>query len=104
MKRGEIWWAQLRPPAGQRPVALVSREEAYRIRKLIVVAPVTTHVRGIPVEVPIGVNEGLRKQSVINCDVLDTISKQRLLHRVGELGPAKLAELDGALKLALGLD
>jgi len=39
VRRGEIWWADLPPPAGRRPVLLLSRDEAYAIRGLITVAP-----------------------------------------------------------------
>ncbi len=51
MKRGEIWWAELAPPAGRRPVLLLSRNEAYAVRELVMVAPLTTRIRGIPSEV-----------------------------------------------------
>ena len=32
MKRGEIWWADLPPPVGRRPVLLLSRDRAYVVR------------------------------------------------------------------------
>jgi mRNA interferase MazF len=51
VKRGEVWWANLPAPAGRRPVVLISRNEAYRVRALVTIAPVTTRIRGIPVEV-----------------------------------------------------
>src|SRR5207247_499941 len=50
MRRGEVWWAQLPPPVGRRPVVLVSRDEAYAIRELVTGVPVTTQVRGTPRE------------------------------------------------------
>ncbi len=37
MKRGDIWWAELAPSAGKRPVLLLSRNEAYAIRELVTV-------------------------------------------------------------------
>ncbi|MFC1989823.1 type II toxin-antitoxin system PemK/MazF family toxin [Chloroflexota bacterium] len=40
MRRGEIWWAELEPPVGERPVVLLSRNEAYNVRSLVIVAPV----------------------------------------------------------------
>ena len=52
MKRGEIWWAELELPAGRRPVVVLSRDEAYAVRSLIIVAPITTRIRHIPSEVP----------------------------------------------------
>ena len=66
MKREEIWWADLGQPAGRRPVILLSRDEAYSVRSLVVVAPVTTRIRGTPAEVPLtredGVAQALRCQ------------------------------------------
>src|SRR5437667_5665138 len=76
MRRGEVWWAQLPPPVGRRPVVLVSRDEAYAIRELVTVVPITTQVRGIPVEVPLGRDEGLPRRSVANTDTLTTRSEE----------------------------
>src|SRR5947199_10761165 len=66
MRRGEVWWADLPPPAGRRPVVLLSRNEAYAVRQLVIVAPITTRVRRIPTEVPLGPEEGLPKASAVN--------------------------------------
>ena len=54
MRRGEIWWAELTRATGRRPVLLLSRDEAYAVRELVTVAPVTTRMRHIPSEVPLG--------------------------------------------------
>jgi len=104
MKRGEVWWAELPPPAGTRPVVLLSRNDAYAVRQLIVIAPVTTRVRGILSEVPLGVEDKLPKPCVINADVIQTIPKVILKRRVTALSPAKAAALDAALRFALALD
>lgn len=104
MKRGEVWWADLPPPAGRRPVVLVSRDEAYLVRELITIAPVTTRIRDLPVEVPLGPADGLPKACVINADTLTTIPKRLLSERVTLLSPAKAAALDDAIRFALGLD
>jgi len=83
---------------------LVSRNEAYAVRALVTVAPVTTRVRRLPVEVSLGEAEGLPRPCVANVDALTTIAKSHLEERVGALTPAKVALLDGALRFALGLD
>jgi mRNA interferase MazF len=101
MKRGEIWWARVDK---RRPVVLVSRDEAYAVRALVIVAPVSTTVRGFALEVRVGAAEGLPRSAVVNCDWLATIPKADLLERVGVLSKAKLARLDGALRFALGLE
>src|SRR5262249_20021588 len=64
MRRGELWWADLPAPAGRRPVVLLSRDEAYLVRRLVTVAPITTRVRRIPTEVALGPDAGLPKAGV----------------------------------------
>ncbi len=104
MRRGEVWWARLPAPAGRRPVVLVSRDQAYAVRALVTVAPVTTRARGIPVEIPLGADEGLPRPCVANIDAVQTVRKSWLESRAGALAPRKLAALDKALRFALGLD
>lgn len=103
MRRGEVWWARMAGPAGRRPVVLLSRDESYSIRTLVTVAPVTTRVRGIPVEVPLGKAEGLPRDCVANVDSITTLAKSCLEGRAGALSAAKLGALDRSLKFALGL-
>ena len=101
MNRGEIWWARVDK---RRPVVLVSRQEAYAVRALVIIAPVSTTVRGFSVEVRVGKREGLPRAGVINCDWLVTIPKSALRERIGSLSAAKQEQLDDALRFALGLD
>jgi mRNA interferase MazF len=101
MRHGEIWWAKVDK---KRPVVLLSRNEAFEVRALVIVAPVTTVVRGFAAEIKVGRAEGLRKTGVINCDYLVTIPKADLIKRAGALSSAKLAQLKSALLFVLGLD
>ena|SRR5215471_10552498 len=103
MRRGEVWWAHLPPPAGRRPVVLLSRNEAYAVRALVTVAPVTTRIRGIPTEVPLGAAEGLPRTCVVNLDTITTIPQRTLSEAIGPLPAAKLAAVERALVFALGL-
>jgi len=104
MKRGEIWWAELDPPAGRRPVLLLSRDEAYAVRELVIVAPVTTRIRHIPSEVPLGPEDGLPKPCVINLDTITTIAKASLRDKLTALNPEKLKAVVVALHFALGFE
>jgi mRNA interferase MazF len=101
LKRGEVWWAKVDK---RRPVVLVSREEAYMVRSLVIAAPATTTIRGHAVEVKVGRREGLPRECVVNCDWLVTLPKEDLLERAGTLTGQKLRQLDDALRFALGLD
>ena len=102
MRRGEVWWADLPAPAGRRPVVLLSRNEAYAVRELVTVAPVTTRVRRIPTEVPLGPAEGLPKSCVANLDTITTLPRRALTQPIGPLSPDKLAAVERALMFALG--
>lgn len=104
MQRGEVWWADLPPPVGRRPVVLVSRDRAIQVREAVTVAQVTTTVRHIPTEVRLGPEDGLPRACVVNCDVLQTIPKTLLHDRVALLNHKKREELNRALLFALGLD
>jgi len=111
VRRGEIWWAELGPseeepgpPAGRHPVLLLSRNEAYSIRELIIVAPVTTRIRHIPAEVLLGVEDGLLKKCVINLDTIVTIAKKSLSERITTLSYEKMREVESALCFALGME
>ena len=103
MRRGDVWWAELPSPAGRRPVLLLSRNEAYAVRELVTVAPLTTRVRRIPTEVLLGRAEGLPRRCVANLDTVTTIPKRCLTARVATLSPAKVVAVDRALRFALGL-
>jgi mRNA interferase MazF len=103
MRRGEIWWARIPVPSGRRPVVLVSRNIAYVARNKVTVVEVTTRARGLETEVPLGVRDGLPRACCANADNLVTIDKAWLDERVGVLTAEKLARLDRALALALGL-
>ena len=104
MRRGEIWWAELEPPGGRRPVLLLSRNEAYGVRSLVIVAPITTRIRRIPSEVPLGVNDGLPQNCVANLDTITTIPKDCLRSRLAVLNTKKLKEIEAAICFALGIE
>ena len=104
MRRGEIWWAELEPPAGRRPVVLLSRNEAYSVRSLVIVAPVTTRIRRIPSEVPLGVDDGMPQDCVANLDTITTIPRDCLQNRLTTLSARKLKEIEAASHFVLGME
>jgi mRNA interferase MazF len=103
MKRGEVWWANVPKPIGRRPVVLLTRDSAYAVRAAVTVAPVTRTIHDIPVEVPLGPEDGMPKACVVNLDSMITISKGSLESNVTTLSPAKMALVEEAIKFALAL-
>jgi mRNA interferase MazF len=103
MRRGEVWWAELAAPIGRRPVVLLSREEAYGVRNAVTVAEVASTIRGIPVEVELGPEDGLPKKCVVNLDTLATIRKHLLVERIALLRDEKIEQIDSAIRFAFSL-
>ncbi len=69
----------------------------------MLVVPVTTRVRNLITEVPLGAEEGLPQACVANADAIAVVSRRRLTNRAGTLSEEKLAALDDALRFALDL-
>jgi mRNA interferase MazF len=78
MNRGEVWWADAPDPIGRRPVVLVTRVTAIPVRTDVTVAPLTSTIRGTPVEVNVDPSDGVPGTCAVNCDNLTTISKSWL--------------------------
>ena len=94
-RQGEIWWAEAEDK--RRPVLVVTRSEAVRVLKGIVIAPISRTVRGIPTEIPIGRDEGLEIDSAASFDNLQRILRSALTERTGDLG-IRREEICGALR------
>lgn len=94
--QGEIWWAETQD--ARRPVLVVTRTEAVPVLRWVVVAPVTSTIRGIPTEVPVGPPEGLDHESVANFDDLRSVRRSAFTTRVGALDAARRDEICTALR------
>jgi mRNA interferase MazF len=102
LKQFEIWWADLPKPAGRRPVLLLTRDDAYAYLNKFIVAEITTTIRNIPVEVPLGKRDGLPAPCVANCDNLRTVNRDVLVERISRLSTSRLVEVKRAVGYAFG--
>jgi mRNA interferase MazF len=73
------------------------------VRTSVTVAPLTTTIRDIPVEVRLGPEHGIPRDCVANLDEVQTIRKDRLISVQTTLPPEVMTRIDQALKFALGL-
>ena len=102
--RGEIFWAALGPPAGRRPVCVLTRDAAVEVLTALTCAPLTRTIRGIRSEVEVGPGEGLPEPCVITCDNLITVPKVVLdPEPLASLDLEKRVALDRALRYALDI-
>jgi mRNA interferase MazF len=87
-----------------RPVLVLTREQVRPFLASITVAPITSTVRGLSTEVPVGKANGLDHDSVVSCDNITTIPRAAIGRRIGYLLPGQEAALTRAVVAAYDLD
>jgi len=110
LSRGEIWLVDLNPvcgyeQAGRRPALVVSVDGFnHGPAGLVIVIPITTKDKGIPLHVGVFPPEGgLNEQSFIKCEDVRSVAKERLVRCLGRVGEGTLAEVEDRLRILLGL-
>lgn len=91
---GQVWWADLDQV---RPVVIVTRAGVASRLSRVLVAPITTTVRGIRTEVALGAADGVRPGSVANLDNLQLLPVDLLLHRAGRVADDRWPEFCAAM-------
>ncbi len=102
MKRGEIRWYKFPQPDKKRPVVILTRNSVLEYLGEVTVAPITSTIRDIPSEVPLGKRDGMPMDCAINLDHIQTVSKGRIGSVITNLSSEKMTELGSALLFALG--
>ena len=98
VRRGEVWLADVDKV---RPVIVLTRDPLGRLLHSVIIAPVTSTVRGISTEVPLRRDDGLRQDSVANLDNVQLLARDRFRKRVGTVQPATMSALCTALSIAV---
>lgn len=104
MNRGDVWELDLGGRAGRRPVLILTRQAVIPHLNKVTVAEITSKGKGYPTEVPIGHQANLRRESYVQLDNVQTVSKTRFIKYVGALESATLMTVGRRLILALGLE
>jgi mRNA interferase MazF len=91
---GDVWWAGL---GKIRPVVVLTRRRIAPRLGRVLVAPVTTTVRGISTEVPLGPAEGLKSGCVANLDNVQLVPVSTLIRRAGTVAPSRWPEFCRAM-------
>jgi mRNA-degrading endonuclease toxin of MazEF toxin-antitoxin module len=86
-----------------RPVLVLACPEPSDARALVIVAPLTSQVRGARGEVDVGHPGWLPKPSAVNVQGLASIGRHTLLRRFGKLDEERLGEVKDALRELLKL-
>ena len=102
--RGDVRLYSFLSPDKKRPVVVLTRDSAISYLSTVTVAPLTSTIRGVPSEVVLGEDDGMRAPCAVNVHNTITVTQDRLGKRVGRLNSARMNEVCAALRFSLGCD
>jgi mRNA interferase MazF len=98
-RRGELWLIELDK---RRPGVVLTRDPMGRYLSSVLVAPITSTIRGLSTEVAVGPDDGVRPRSAVNLDNTQQVDRSRLIRRLGALGAPTMDAVCRALAIATG--
>lgn len=104
MNRGDVWQLDLGGRAGKRPAVVLTRQAVIPHLNKLTVAEITSAGKGYPTEVAIGQKANLPKESFIQLDNIQTVSRERFVKYIGALDGSTMRTVGRKLILALGLE
>jgi mRNA interferase MazF len=102
--RGDVRLYQFAVPDKKRPVVVLTRNSAIGYLSTVTVAPVTSTIRGVPSEVVLNEEDGMKSPCAVNLHNAITISQEHLGRRVGQLSAQRMNHVCAALRFSLGCD
>ena len=104
ISRGDVRLYRFAPPDKKRPVVVLTRNSAVPYLSTATVAPITTAIRGVPSEVLLTEDDGMKTHCAVNLHNVVTVAQSRLGKRVAQLSSLRMAEICSALRFSLGCD
>jgi len=102
--RCDVRLYQFASPNKKRPVVVLTRNSAVPYLSTVTIAPVTSTIRGVPSEVLLKEDDGMKTPCAVNLHNAVTVSQDRLGKRVAQLSSARMQEICAALRFAVGCD
>jgi mRNA interferase MazF len=104
IERGDVRLYLFAPPDKKRPVVVLTRNSAIGYLSTVTIAPITSTVRGIPSEVVLNEEDGMKGPCAVNLHNAITVSKDHLGKRVAHLRALRMQEVCAALSFSVGCD
>jgi mRNA interferase MazF len=101
LERGEVRQYKFAAPNKSRPVLILTRSTAIRYLSRVTVAPITSTVRGVPSEVVLGIEDGMKTTCAVNLHNLITVGQKGLGRRLTQLSENKMKEICAAIAFSL---
>ncbi|MBS1847197.1 MAG: type II toxin-antitoxin system PemK/MazF family toxin [Actinobacteria bacterium] len=88
-----------------RPALVLTRRSKLHLLTWVTIAPITSTIRGLTSEVPVGPRNGLDEESVVSCDNITTVRQSMLGDTIGvffdDQEPALARAISDAFELML---
>ena len=104
VERGEVRLYRFASPDKQRPVLVLTRTAAIQYLNKVTVAPITSTIRGVPSEVVLDEQDGMKQRCAVNLYSLVTVSKSGLGAHLAQLNKSRIREICSAIAFSLGCE
>jgi mRNA interferase MazF len=104
ISRGDVRLYHFAPPDKKRPVVVLTRDSAVPYLSTVTVAPINSTIRGVPSEVLLTEDDGMKARCAVNLHNVVTVSQDRLGKRVTQLRSSRMNEICAAIRFSLGCD
>ena len=102
--RGDVRLYNFAPPDKKRPVVVLTRDSAIAYLSTVTVAPITSAIRGVPSEIVLNEEDGMKASCAVNLHNAVTVSQDRLGKRVAQLSSMRMNDICAALRFSMGCD
>jgi len=101
--RGDIRWFRFDRPDKRRPVLVLGRSDLLPAWSLVPVIPLSSQIRGLPWELPLGTEAGLPGPCVLKPEWIRSVRREQLGPWLAELPGDKWSEVSRIVIDVLGL-
>jgi len=102
--RGDVRLYDFASPDKRRPAVVLTRNSAIGYLSSVTIASITSAIRGVPSEVLLNEEDGMKSSYAVNLHNLVTVPQSRLGRRVAQLSSSRMNEICAALRFSLGCD
>ena len=104
LARGDVRLYRFARPDKLRPVVVLTRNSVLQYLSKVSVAQVTSTIRGVPAEVVLDEDDGMRAPCAVNLHNIATVPQNELGRLVAQLSPPRMDQICAALRFSLGCD
>lgn len=104
LARGDVRLYRFARPDKLRPVVVLTRNSVLQYLSKVSVAQVTSTIRGVPSEVVLDEDDGMKAQCAVNLHNIATVSQNELGRLIAQLSSPRMDQICAALRFSLGCD